>query len=197
MKRVLVCGAGGFIGNHLVKFLKEEGLWVRGVDLKHNEFTNTLADEFILGDLRDQNFVNEILDIQFDEVYQLAADMGGAGYIFSGENDANVMHNSAMINLNVAKECVNNKVSKVFYSSSACMYPEHNQIDPDNPNSFDCLSEGIALSRDEIVRVELTVDDAVARFDDRVIDASIGDVVEIHEAGATFLVLKGWAKLIK
>tara|TARA_B100000035_G_C21015396_1_gene561548 strand:+ start:1163 stop:2131 length:969 start_codon:yes stop_codon:yes gene_type:complete len=134
MKRVLVCGAGGFIGNHLVKFLKEEDLWVRGVDLKHNEFTDSLADEFILGDLRDQRFVNEILDVQFDEVYQLAADMGGAGYIFSGENDANVMHNSATINLNILDTCNKKNIKKIFYSSSACIYPEYNQLDPNNPN---------------------------------------------------------------
>ena len=118
----------------MVKFLKEEDLWVRGVDLKHNEFADSLADEFILGDLRDQRFVTEILEVQFDEVYQLAADMGGAGYIFSGENDANVMHNSATINLNILDTCNKKNIKKIFYSSSACIYPEYNQLDPNNPN---------------------------------------------------------------
>jgi len=133
-KRVLVCGAGGFIGGHLVKRLKREGYWVRGVDLKFNEFTETDADDFAIGDLRDQRFVREVVDQKFDEVYQLAADMGGAGYIFTGENDANVMHNSATINLNVLDACHKRNIKRVFYSSSACMYPEHNQLDPDNPN---------------------------------------------------------------
>lgn len=133
-KTALVCGAGGFIGGHLVKRLKREGFWVRGVDLKFNEFTQTEADDFAIGDLRDQGFVREVIDRRFDEVYQLAADMGGAGYIFTGENDANVMHNSAMINLNVLDACHKRTIHGVFYSSSACMYPEHNQLDPDNPN---------------------------------------------------------------
>ena len=168
MKTALVLGAGGFIGSHLVKRLKSEGFWVRGVDLKYPEYwekTNydgiegviSLADDFIIGDLRDPRVVSNVMllesnngefpleysynpprpfvqHIQWDEVYQLAADMGGAGYIFTGEHDANVMHNSAMINLNVAKEAIEQKVKRIFYSSSACMYPEHNQLDPNNPN---------------------------------------------------------------
>lgn len=133
IKRILVCGAGGFIGSHLVKKLKGEGAWVRGVDLKHPEFSPTLADEFIVGDLRDQNVVKNVLDQPFDEVYQLAADMGGAGYIFSGEHDADVMHNSASINLNVVSFGQKAGMKKIFYSSSACIYPEYNQLDPDNP----------------------------------------------------------------
>lgn len=142
-KTALVLGAGGFIGNHLVTRLKNEGYWVRGVDLKYPEYQDkTDADDFVIGDLKDRNIIKNIfwLDADnfdytgFDEVYQLAADMGGAGYIFSGDNDANVMHNSAMINLNVAQQCVETKVKKIFYSSSACMYPEHNQLDPNNPN---------------------------------------------------------------
>jgi len=143
MKTALVLGAGGFIGNHLVNRLKDEGYWVRGVDLKHNEYQTTKADEFIIGDLTDPVTVRNVMwgpdqssyeMNTFDEVYQLAADMGGAGYIFSGDNDANVMHNSATINLNVADTAVRNHIKKLFYSSSACMYPEHNQLDPDNPN---------------------------------------------------------------
>ena len=130
----LVCGAGGFIGGHLVKRLKAEGFWVRGVDLKFNEHVETQADDFAIGDLRDQNFVSRVIDHRFDEVYQLAADMGGAGYIFTGENDANVMHNSAVINLNILDTCFKRNIKRVFYSSSACIYPEHNQLDPDNPN---------------------------------------------------------------
>ena len=133
MKKALVCGAGGFIGGHLVKKLKREGFWVRGVDLKHNEYNDSQADEFIIGDLTDPIVVSQILDFSFDEVYQLAADMGGAGYIFTGDNDANVMHNSATINLNIANQAVKSKVKKLFYSSSACMYPSYNQEDPDNP----------------------------------------------------------------
>lgn len=133
MKKVLVCGAGGFIGGHLVKKLKKEKAWVRGVDLKHNEYAQSPADEFIIGDLTDPVVVNNVLDQAFDEVYQLAADMGGAGYIFSGDNDANVMHNSATINLNVANRAVQVKARKIFYSSSACMYPAYNQEDPNNP----------------------------------------------------------------
>ncbi len=134
MKKALVLGAGGFIGNQLVKRLKSEGYWVRGVDLKYPEFSDTEADDFIKGDLTDLDVVTESMKYDFDEVYQLAADMGGAGYIFTGNNDANVMHNSALINLHVARQALNFKVGKVFYSSSACMYPEHNQLDPDNPN---------------------------------------------------------------
>lgn len=134
MKKALVLGAGGFIGSHLVKKLKNEGFWVRGVDLKYPEFSQTQADEFIIGDLRLQTVCNETLGEYFDEVYQLAADMGGAGYIFTGENDANVMHNSALININIVERAVKHKVGKLFYSSSACIYPEFNQLDPDNPN---------------------------------------------------------------
>lgn len=136
-KTALVLGAGGFIGNHLVTRLKKEGFLVRGVDLKYNEYQQTLADEFVIGDLKDPSVVDTVLsqgESGFDEVYQLAADMGGAGYIFSGDNDANVMHNSALINLNVAYYATKHKAKKVFYSSSACMYPEHNQLDPNNPN---------------------------------------------------------------
>ncbi len=135
MKRVLVCGAGGFIGGHLVKYLKEKGYWVRGVDLKYNEYhpVDEYADEFVKGDLRNPQIAYEVLE-SIDEVYQLAADMGGAGFVFTGENDADIMHNSALVNMNIAHyACVRN-VKKVFYSSSACMYPEHNQLDPDNPN---------------------------------------------------------------
>lgn len=133
-KTALVLGAGGFIGGHLVKRLKQEGFWVRGVDLKFNEYAETLADDFVIGDLRDQYFVRSVVDRRFDEVYQLAADMGGAGYIFTGEHDADIMHNSATINLNVVDACHKRNIRRVFYSSSACMYPEHNQLDPDNPN---------------------------------------------------------------
>jgi len=131
-KKALVCGAGGFIGGHLVNRLKSEGYWVRGVDLKENEYDNCPADEFIIGDLRDPVFTNRVVN-GVDEVYQLAADMGGAGYIFTGDHDADVMHNSAMCNLNVLEAMRQNNIKKVFYSSSACMYPEHNQLDPDNP----------------------------------------------------------------
>ena len=134
MKTVLVCGAGGFIGGWLVKRLKNEGYWVRGVDLKMHEYVESLADEFVIGDLRDPQFIEEVIDKPFDELYQLAADMGGAGFVFSGENDADIMHNSAMINLNVVEASVKVGVKKIFYSSSACMYPERNQMDPDNPN---------------------------------------------------------------
>lgn len=157
MKTALVLGAGGFIGNHLVNNLKADGYWVRAVDIKRNEYQQSTADEFLLYDLRDPRNVEAVIRLEsypgherpvsfnyikrpntdlisFDEIYQLAADMGGAGYIFTGENDANVMHNSASINLNVAKSATDYKAKKVFYSSSACMYPEHNQLDPDNPN---------------------------------------------------------------
>ncbi len=133
-KKALVCGAGGFIGSHLVKRLKSEGYWVRGVDLKNPDFSESAADEFIIGDLREQSVCRNILDQSFDEVYQLAADMGGAGYIFTGEHDADVMHNSATINLNIADLSQKQKVGKIFYSSSACMYPAYNQEDPNNPN---------------------------------------------------------------
>jgi nucleoside-diphosphate-sugar epimerase len=133
MRSILVCGGGGFIGSHLVKRLKAEGAWVRAVDLKECEFSPSPADDFVLGDLRDPTLVKRALDRPFDEVYQLAADMGGAGYIFTGEHDADVMHNSATINLNVAERAREVGIGRIFYSSSACMYPEYNQLDPDNP----------------------------------------------------------------
>ena len=134
MRTALVLGAGGFIGSHLVRRLKHEHFWVRGVDLKYPEFSDTEADDFVIGDLRDQYICRQVLDRRFDEVYQLAADMGGAGYIFTGEHDADVMHNSATINLNVIDACYRRNIKNVFYSSSACMYPSHNQEDPENPN---------------------------------------------------------------
>ncbi len=148
MKTALVCGAGGFIGTHLVERLKAEGYWVRGVDLKYPEFSTTAADDFVQGDLRDPVICQQIVcapsdnaSKPFDEIYQLAADMGGAGFIFTGENDADIMHNSATINLNMlnAIHKLGEKTgtlgkTQVFYSSSACMYPERNQMDPDNPN---------------------------------------------------------------
>jgi GDP-D-mannose 3',5'-epimerase len=147
-KTALVLGGGGFIGGHLAKRLKEEGFWVRIVDVKEkHEFWNhdDICHEYVCGDLRDPGVVSRIMfsPIQksennregaFDEVYQLAADMGGAGYIFTGNNDANVMHNSALVNLNVAHEATKKSIKRIFYSSSACMYPEHNQLDPNNPN---------------------------------------------------------------
>lgn len=134
MKTALVLGAGGFIGGHLVKRLKKEGFWVRGVDIKFHEHAETQADDFVVGDLRDQYFCKSVIDRNFDEVYQLAADMGGAGYIFTGEHDADIMHNSATINLNVADIAYKRNIKRTFYSSSACMYPAYNQEDPDNPN---------------------------------------------------------------
>jgi len=136
MKKIVILGGGGFIGGHLAKRLKNEGNHVRICDVKKHEYfeESEICHEFILGDLTDPRVVELVIEEGVDELYQLAADMGGALYIFTGQNDANVMHNSAMINLNVAKECVNKRVKKVFYSSSACMYPEHNQLDPDNPN---------------------------------------------------------------
>src|SRR5688500_6685298 len=134
MKRALVCGAGGFIGSHLVKRLKREGFWVRGVDLKCPEYAPTAADDFIIGDLRDVETCRAAIGDGFDEVYQLAADMGGAGYIFTGEHDADIMHNSATINLNIADRTHKRNIERAFYSSSACMYPAYNQEDPDNPN---------------------------------------------------------------
>ena len=160
-KTALVLGAGGFIGSHMVKRLREEGYWVRGVDLKQPEFSSTRANEFVLGDLRDTRFVQRCVrftgylgnfykDIAdkfaepFDEIYQFAADMGGAGFVFTGENDADIMHNSVTINLNVLEEqrklneSTGANRTKIFYSGSACMYPEHNQLDPDNP---DCREE--------------------------------------------------------
>jgi nucleoside-diphosphate-sugar epimerase len=134
MRTALVLGGGGFIGSHLVRRLKTEGFFVRAVDLKLPEFSASAADEFVLGDLREQGLCRQVLDRRFDEVYQLAADMGGAGYIFTGEHDADVMHNSATINLNIVEQCWQRGILDVFYSSSACMYPAHNQEDPDNPN---------------------------------------------------------------
>jgi len=133
-KKALVCGAGGFIGGHLVNRLKSEGYYVVGVDVKNNEYGNNNADEFIIGDLRDPKIVEDIISGKnFTEIYQLAADMGGAGYIFTGNHDADVMHNSALCNLNVLESAKNAGVKKIFYSSSACMYPEYNQMDPNNP----------------------------------------------------------------
>ncbi len=134
MHTALVLGGGGFIGSHLVRRLKSEGFWVRAVDLKYPDFSDTDADDFVIGDLRDQYICRQVIDRHFDEVYQLAADMGGAGYIFTGEHDADVMHNSATINLNVLDTCYRRNLKNIFYSSSACMYPSHNQEDPDNPN---------------------------------------------------------------
>jgi nucleoside-diphosphate-sugar epimerase len=137
VKKALVCGAGGFIGSHMVKRLKSEGYWVRGTDLKYPMFSETAADEFFQGDLTDQAFCNVVTNVEFDEIYQFAADMGGAGYIFTGDNDADVMNNSATINLNILRRIKDYK-PKIFFSSSACMYPEYNQLDPDNP---DCREE--------------------------------------------------------
>ncbi len=145
MKTALVLGAGGFIGSHMVKRLKLEGFWVRGIDLKEPEFSPTQADEFFIRDLRNQQSVKDSLslvapDFAFDEIYQFAADMGGAGFVFTGDHDADIMHNSATINLNVLdsqreiNEVHGINKTKLFYSGSACMYPEHNQLDPDNPN---------------------------------------------------------------
>ena len=134
-KRALVCGGGGFIGSHLVTRLKKEGYWVRSVDLKYPEFSETTADDFVIADLRDPVMCRHVIDLPFDEIYQLAADMGGAGYVFSGENDADIMHNSALIKLNMLGAMHRRNIKKVFYSSSACMYPEHNQMDPDNPKT--------------------------------------------------------------
>ena len=143
MKTALVCGAGGFIGSHLVKRLKEEGYWVRGADLKYPEFRKTYADEFYQIDLRSESNCLTVLTTnniheKFDEVYQLAADMGGAGFVFTGEHDLEIMHNSAMINLNFVNNC--HKYKKIFYSSSACVYPEYNQLDSDNPK---CSEESV------------------------------------------------------
>jgi nucleoside-diphosphate-sugar epimerase len=135
MRKALVCGAGGFIGSHLVKRLKKEGYWVRGIDLKYPEFSPTEADDIIIGDLRDPLLCRFATDLRFDEIYQLAADMGGAGYIFTGENDADVMHNSATINLNMLDACHKRNIQTIFYSSSACVYPAYNQTDPDNPKT--------------------------------------------------------------
>ena len=144
-KSALVLGAGGFIGSHMVKRLNSDGYSVRGVDLKLPEFSNSLADDFVIGDLRNVDFVQSILknpfsNSNFDEIYQFAADMGGAGFVFTGENDADIMHNSASINLNVLETvrkfnlATNVNHTKIFYSGSACMYPSYNQEDPNNPN---------------------------------------------------------------
>ena len=132
-KKALVCGAGGFIGSHMVKKLKSEGYWVRGADKKYPEFSMSEADEFLRGDLTGQTFCDMVCNIEFDEIYQFAADMGGAGYIFTGEHDADVMNNSATINLNILRNIKDYK-PKIFFSSSACMYPEHNQLDPNTPD---------------------------------------------------------------
>src|SRR3954463_2860647 len=139
MKRILVTGAGGFIGTHLARRLVEEGAWVRGVDLKLPEFSNSACQEFLIGDLRNRDMADRATS-GIEEVYQLAADMGGAGYIFTGEHDAVVLHNSATINLNMVDACHKRNVSNIFYSSSACMYPAYNQEDPNNPK----CSEGSA-----------------------------------------------------
>lgn len=133
-KTAIVLGAGGFIGSHLVKRLKREGFWVRAVDVKFPEYAETEADDFVIGDLREQAVCDRVIDRNFTEVYQLAADMGGAEYIFTGEHDADIMHNSATINLNIADRAYKRNIKRVFYSSSACMYPAYNQEDPDNPN---------------------------------------------------------------
>jgi len=134
MKAALVLGAGGFIGGHLAHRLMGEGFWVRCVDLKFPEYREIDADDFLIGDLRDPVICREVIDRRFDEVYQLAADMGGAGYIFTGEHDADVMHNSGSINLNVLEACRRRNIGRIFYSSSACIYPAYNQEDPKNPN---------------------------------------------------------------
>jgi GDP-D-mannose 3', 5'-epimerase len=139
-RTALVLGAGGFIGSHLVKRLKDDGFWVRGVDLKTPEYWDTYADDFVLGDLRNPNVISKILDIKFDEVYQLAADMGGAGYINTGDNDAEVMGNSILINVNVLKRCHAIGIKSIFFSSTACVYPEYNQMDP---NTINCREDSV------------------------------------------------------
>jgi nucleoside-diphosphate-sugar epimerase len=133
MRKILVCGAGGFIGTHLVNSLIKQGCYVVGADLKYPEYSDTTANEFHIVDLRDQTSVANLITEDIYEIYQLAADMGGAGYIFTGGNDADIMHNSAMINLNILNEMNKKKVKRIFYSSSACMYPSHNQTEPNNP----------------------------------------------------------------
>ena len=140
MSTAIVAGAGGFIGSHLVKFLRAKGYRVKGIDLKYPEFTTTGADEFIIGDLRNPKVVQNLFNEPVDVVYQLAADMGGAGYLFTGDNDADIMHNSVLINLNMLKAAAEAGVKKIFYSSSACIYPEYNQLDPDNPN---CVEDAV------------------------------------------------------
>ena len=134
MQTALVLGAGGFIGHHMVRRLKREGMWVRGVDVKYPEFSHVEADDFIIGDLCDPYVCAQAIDRKFDEIYQFAADMGGAAYIFTGLNDAAIMQNSALININVLRACLKRNAKNIFYSSSACIYPEHNQLDPSNPN---------------------------------------------------------------
>ena len=134
MRSALILGAGGFIGSHMVKRLKSEGFWVRGVDLKFPFYSPSPADDFAIGDLRDPYFCRSVIDRKFDEIYQFAADMGGAGYIFTGDHDADIMQNSAIINLNVLDAAVKRNIQRIFYSSSACMYPKHNQLDAENPN---------------------------------------------------------------
>jgi len=133
LKTALVCGAGGFIGSHLVKRLKTEGYWVRGVDQNTPEYSESAADDFVVGDLTDPYLCRSVIDQSFSEIYQLAADMGGAGFVFTGDNDADIMNNSALINLNVLDACRRRNSKRIFYSSSACIYPERNQMDPDNP----------------------------------------------------------------
>ena len=140
MKKALVLGAGGFIGNHLVTYLRKRGYWVKGIDLKEPDFFPTHANEFIIADLREQQVYRDHFHDHFDEVYQLAADMGGAGYIFTGESDFDIVHNSAMINLNVLKACIEHRVDKVFFSSSACVYPSHNQNSTTDP---DCSENSV------------------------------------------------------
>lgn len=132
--QALVCGGGGFIATHLIRRLKQDGLRVRAIDLKRPAYSDSVADEFIIGDLRDSDVCNEVIDRDFDEVYQLAADMGGAEYIFTGEHDAEIMHNSVAINLNVLEACSSHRIGSLFFSSSACIYPVENQTDPDRPN---------------------------------------------------------------
>jgi len=134
VKKALVCGAGGFIGSHMVKRLKKEGFWVRGTDLKLPSYSLSDADNFVQGDLRDPIFCKEVFSTKFDEVYQFAADMGGAGFVFVGDNDYDIMHNSAMINLNVLEACRLSGAKRIFYSSSACIYPSYNQLETSNPN---------------------------------------------------------------
>ena len=134
LKKALILGAGGFIGSHMVTKLKEEGFWVKGVDLKYPDFSKSKADEFLIGDLRDPEVCKDAANQKFDEVYQFAADMGGAGYIFTGENDAAITRNSALININILNACLLKNNTRIFYSSSACIYPAHNQNDPNNPN---------------------------------------------------------------
>ena len=132
MKTALILGGAGFIGHHMARKLKDEGFWVRVVDIKPPEFSASAADDFVLADLRNPDACEKVIDRQFDEIFQFAADMGGAGYIFTGENDANVMSNSALVNLNVLTACQKRNCKRIFYSSSACIYPEFNQLDPEN-----------------------------------------------------------------